>query len=199
MCTTENWHSSHSLSSDKIFHQITDMLTLRISFHFKLSGLPRSPWQSLAVWLPDLHGYVLVHVLWKSYSSHWPAAHMQQVSGSVRDVADPGWAVPLYEALSPACSHQGHLSTGQQRHPQVWCHWLSYSNPDLDQNFSLYWWVIQGHCELIKWFNTGAFLKSCCDFVVCTDCCQEDILENSDQLPRNLESCKQCYLGFLSD
>lgn len=37
---------------------------------------------------------------------------------------------------------------------------------------------------------------SCCDLVLCTDCCKEAILENSDQLPRNLESCKWCYLFF---
>lgn len=35
-----------------------------------------------------------------------------------------------------------------------------------------------------------SFSKSCCDLVLCTDCCQQDILENSEQLPRDLASCK---------
>lgn len=36
-------------------------------------------------------------------------------------------------------------------------------------------------------------VESCCDLVFCTDCCQQDILDNSEQLPRILESCKSWY------
>lgn len=87
--------------------------------------------------LPDLDADVPVQVPGEPGGSDGPAADVQQVSGSVRDAADPGRAHSLYETLGPACSHQGHLSTRQQRNPPLRCQRVPNADPDLDQNLSL--------------------------------------------------------------
>lgn len=94
--------------------------------------IPRSPWQPLVVWLPDLHGKVLVHVSGEFCGPHGPAAVVQSGSWACRDARDPSGTVALYEAFSPSRSHQGHLPPGQQCYPSLWCHRLPYTNPYVD-------------------------------------------------------------------
>lgn len=44
--------------------------------------------------------------------------------------------------------------------------------------------------------NIWELVESCCDLFFCTDCCQQDNLDNSEQLPRILESCKcRCFVA----
>lgn len=117
----------------------------------KCSWVPRSPWQPLVVWLPDLHGDVTLHVPGEFCGSHGPAADVQQVSRSVRGAADSSPTAPLYEALCPACSHQSHLSTGQQCNPPLWRHRIPNTNSDLDQNLSQCWWGCQGPSQVMNW------------------------------------------------
>lgn len=87
--------------------------------------------------LPDLSVDVVVHVFGEPGGSYGPALDLQSRCGTVHDAADPGPTCPLHEAFSPTCSHQGDLSTGQQRDPPLRCHRLSDADPDLDQKLSL--------------------------------------------------------------
>lgn len=124
--------------------------TREFSKWVNLSWMSRSTWQPLVVWLPDLHGDVIVHVSRESYHPHGPAAAMPLVSRSVRDAADSDRAVPLCEAFSPAGGHQGRLSTGQQRNAPLRRHRLPNTDAHLDQDLGIQWWAVPGPSQLMK-------------------------------------------------
>lgn len=122
--------------------------------------------------------------LWISRGCCWPRLNCLAVWGLQSSLQPPEsslhWAATSSSAVTPPDT-QHQLWPGSKPQPTL------VSNPGFKPTSTSIHRFCLGLRLALRWWS------ECCDLVLCADCCQQNILEDSDQLPRNLESCKYCY------